>query len=330
MDITNLIVVDISQAKIDVENNKINKMSIMSNVAMDTNGEVFREFTDTAMNEAPGVFEGALARIDHDRSNTSTEESRGVRTGYGVYQNVRREGDMIFGDLYLWDCEQARKVLSIAQRTPHAVGNSIHTGGIVTEDKETGREIVQHLLPKTSYGFKPSVDLVEDPAATIGLFNSKKRKEKTMDYKDLTQASIVTNRPDLEEIFKAEGRKERDAEVKKLEQEKEELTKENDTLKVEKVKNELEILATKAVADSELPDYAKTDVFMKQLVQVKATKDITVEQGMKALIDDRILALGGEGGVKDNDEKGDVKQNKGKGTMDFADAFGTNKEGFQG
>jgi len=61
----------------------------------------------------------------------------------------------------------------------------------VVHEDENGIEIVEQLLSRTKFGFKPSIDLVEDPAATVSLYQDKrtksKSKENTMDFKDLTQ-----------------------------------------------------------------------------------------------------------------------------------------------
>lgn len=319
-DIRNLVLVDLKSSQINKETNTINRVSIMSSEAFDTEGKIFRRFTEDALNDAVTVFDGALARLDHDPNKTDEGESRGVNNSFGVYNNIRREGSLVFGDLSLWDCADARKVMSIAQRTPSAVGNSIHAGGKVYED-EDGVEIVQRLLPRTAFGLKPSIDLVEDPAATISLYqdmrnkSKSKTKENTMEFKDLTQESVRTNRPDLEKIFLNEGKKSRDEEVTKLEQEKKDLSEKLDNAQVKQAKSEKDVLVSKLVAESELPDYAKTDIFLRQLVTVKETKDgdktISVEDGIKALIQDRLAALE-PGGVHDNDEK-DVNQNKNKG-----------------
>jgi len=329
-DILNMTLVDLKSSQIDKDNNIIRKVAILSTEALDTDNKIFRKFTDRAMNDAITVFNGALARIDHDRDNQSTTESRGVRTGYGVYQNVRREGNKIFGDLHLWDCENARKVMSIAERTPNAVGNSIHAGGIIRENDD-GIEIVEQLTPRTKYGFKPSIDLVEDPAATISLYQSKrnktKKKENIMEWKDVTLDGIKTNRPDLYETVKAEGFSSRDSEIESIEQERDDISKKLDELQVKQSRSEREIMADRLLLESELPDYAKTDIFRSQLLSVKEIKDgdktISIEDGIKTLIQDRIDALE-PNGVHDNNEK-NISQDRKKGKVDdddFIDAFG--------
>lgn len=334
VDILNMTLIDLNASQIDKENNTIRHMAILAANAYDGDNRIFRKFTDNALNDAVEIFEGALARLDHDRENQSSVESRGVRTGYGVYQNLRREGDKVFGDLHLWDCEQARKVVSIAERTPNAVGNSIHAGGIMEED-EDGVEIIGQLMPRTKYGFKPSVDLVEDPAMAVGLFQSKKKaklKGNDMEFKDLTMETIKTNRPDLEKIFFDEGAKSRDEEVKTLMQERDDAVKKGDELEVKQAGAAREILVDRLIAESELPDYAKTDIFRRQLIDVKESKDgdktVSIEDGVKALIQDRIDTLE-PGGVRDNDEK-DISQDKGKkaeATKEkFVEAFSQNAD----
>lgn len=335
IDIENLVIIDLKASRIDKENNIISHVPFLTNEAFDTSGNVFRKFTDGALNDSVEIFENALARVDHDRENQSVVESRGVRSSFGVYQNIRREGNTVYGDLHLWDCESARKVMSIAERTPHAVGNSIHAGGKMRED-EDGVEVIERIMPRTSYGHKPSIDLVDDPAATISLLQNKRDKSKSnketeMKFEDLTQDTIRTNRPDLEKIFFDEGVKSRDKEVKNITQERDDAVKKADELEVKQAQTERELLADKVIAESDLPDYARTDVFRKQLMQVKEAKDgdriITIEQGMKALIDDRISTLDPDG-IHDSDEK-DVSQNKGKSnTKNFSTVFGASKSGF--
>lgn len=334
IDLRNTIMIDLKQSQIDTENNIIRRLAIMSDVAHNTAGEVFRRFTDGALSDAVEVFNGAIARIDHNRLITDGGDERGVNSGYGVYNNIRREGNRIFGDLQLWDCSDARKVMSIAQRTPNAVGNSIHTGGIGEED-EDGVEVIQKLLPRTKYGLKASIDLVEDPAATISMYQNKKtsnnNKEKTMEWKDITLETLRTNKPDIYESIKKEGSASRDKEVKTLTQEKKDATKKADDLEVKQSKSNREILVSKALEDSELPDYAKTDILYQQLMDVKGSKNgdktITVEEGIKNLIQDRMDVIEPRG-VEGNGEKSIIQSKRAKSgdgisDDDFIDACGS-------
>jgi len=328
IDITNVTVINLKVAKIDVENGIIHKMSIMSNQAVDTSGKVFRRFTDDAMRDALVIFEGAMARIDHDRDAINAGNDRGVKTGYGVYKNIVMDGDMIFGDLHLWDCPEAKKVLSIAQKTPNAVGNSIHTGGIVAST-DGGIELVKKLLPRNKAGHLASIDLVDDPSATLSMFNDKRNvqneRKNDMEWKDITAESLKTNRPDLHEAIKTEGYNSRNGEIKTITQERDDVAKKCDALAVKQASTEREILVNKLVAESELPDYAKTDIFLGQLLDVKEVKKgdkvTTVEDGIKALIQDRIAALE-PCGVHGNGEK-DVRQSKDQKASDeeFVDTF---------
>ena len=147
-----------------------------------------------------------------------------------------------------------------------------------------------------------------------------------MEFKDLTQELVHTNRPDLENYFLDAGAKSRDDEVTKLEQERDAAVKENDELKIKQAKSKREILVDKAIAESDMPDYAKTDAFRKQLLQVKETKDgdktVSIEDGVKALIQDRMDVLD-PAGVTDNTGK-EINQSKQKGKVTnekFKDAF---------
>lgn len=347
--IDNVTLVDLKQSTIDKDNNIIRGVAILTTTALDKSDRIFRKFTDDAMNDAVSVFNGALARLDHDRETTDIPdgEGRGVRTGFGVYQNVRRNNGTVIGDLHLWDCPEAKKVMSIAERTPGAVGNSIHAAAIATEG-EDGVEVVQRLLPRTVQGLKVSVDLVEDPAATISLYQDRRKKlkdttnskENGMEFETITIGQLKTNRSDIYDTIKAEGFASRDDEVKTLTQERDEAKKgadeakkSADVLQVKQTRAEHEVLVDRILGESDLPDYAKTDVFHKQLMDVKESKDgdktVSVEDGIKALIQDRADTLEPEG-VRDNPSKDVALSKKNKVTVDeVADAFGSDDEYYQ-
>jgi hypothetical protein len=332
VNIDNTTIVDLKSSKIDSENMVIRRMSILSKNAYDRDGKVFRRFSDDAMTDALQVFNGAIARVDHDREITDSGASRGVKTGYGVFKDLTMSDGMIYGDLHLWDCPEAKKVLSIAQRTPSAVGNSIHTGGILGKS-EKGIEIIARLLNRNSSGNLPSVDLVDDPAATMGVFNSKpdnENKENDMEFKDITLEALKSNRPDLVKTLSDEGAKSRDEEVKTLTQEKEGLATKLDSVNIEMEKSKRNVMAEKLLSESDLPDYAKTDTFKKQLMEVSESKDgdkiITVEDKMKELIQDRLEATE-PNGVHENHEK-DLSQNKGDkvSNENFVETFSAQRE----
>ncbi|MCK5020488.1 MAG: hypothetical protein KAS32_25950 [Candidatus Peribacteraceae bacterium] len=307
----------------------------MSDVAYNTDGEIFRKFTDQALDSAVGVFEGAIARFDHDR-NATMEKPRGVATAFGVYQDVKREGDMIFGNLHLWDCADADKVASIAQNTPNAVGNSIHAGGICldSDDDGDGIETCIILMSRTETGLRSSVDLVEDPAATTGIYQNRIKKtvkqskeNPEMDWSKVTLAGLKANCPDLLQSITDAGVKQgtEDAEkisapkIEVLTQERDKAAKKADTLEAKDARTVQQSKANKVLAESELPDCAKTDVFMNQLLAVKEKKDgdttVSVEEGMKSLIQDRIVATT-PGGVIDNEEKDLLQDKTHKGTTE--------------
>lgn len=314
-DINSTIQVDLKESKVDMDSRVIRNVAILGKSSHDASGSVRRTFSDNALNEAVSIFEGALARLDHDRTATAP---RGVKTAFGAYQNVKRVGDKIFGDLVLWACPEADKVLSIAAKTPNVVGNSIHAGGKIRSDG--AQEIVESLLPRTRQGFKAAVDLVDDPAATTNLFES---KENEMDWTKITLDELKANRSDIYEAIVTEGKTARDSEVKDLtesrtavQSEVTSLKTENDTLKAKIAGIEKAALVEKVILESKMPAHAVTDVFKAQLMEVVESKDstgkvITVEDGMKILVKDRINAtktrgVHGNGGKEIFEDKNDL------------------------
>ena len=144
-----------------------------------------------------------------------------------------------------------------------------------------------------------------------------------MEWKDITVDGLKTNRPDLFQTMqtaaieqgKTEADKISEPKIKTLTEEKEKIEKEADTLKAKDARAVQTILANKLLAESELPDCAKTEVFTNQLLAVKEKKDgdkvVTAEEGMKALIQDRMDATDPEG-VVDNEERIIIQSKTGK------------------
>jgi len=333
-------VVNLNQIKFDKDENSLKRVAIMSNIAKDMNNNIIRRFTDEAMNDAVRVFQGCIARIDHNYEAGS--DGRGVSTGFGVFQNTRLESDKVYGDLQLWDCEDARKVASIAQRTPTAVGFSIHTAGILSENNEKDEDDIQvicGLLPRDTDGNLASIDLVDDPASTVSLFESKQKsvankENEVMDWSKVTIDALRANRHDIYQSILEAGIKSKSKEIAKLEQERDKAVKKADEVSVKLSAIEQKRSMEELLSEAELPDFAVTDAFKEQLLNVsqkkKDDKVITVVDQMKALIDDRknlVDANTGDGVTGNHSKtvsqskKGDVK------VEDVQETFGVNQEG---
>lgn len=339
VDFNNMTVVNLEQSMFDSDNNTIKGVSIMSDKAVDSNDKIIRRFTLDAMKDGINVFQGAIARIDHDYAGG--QDGRGVKTGFGVFENTRLDQGKIFGDLVLWDCDDAKKVASIAQRTPRSVGFSIHTAGILLESnsrEDKGVEVICKLLPRDTDGNKASVDLVDDPASTISLFESRDKnvnlETKEMDLTNVTAEALKANRHDIyQSIFEA-GAKGRDGEITKLTQERDDAVKKADEAEVKLAGINQSRLVERLLAESGLPEHAVTDTFKSQLLAVSQKKDGNdVEKQIKELIQDRKDLVGSsndENNVVSSHSKNVSQKKGGIDNDEFVGAFGQSQSGVIG
>lgn len=123
-----------------------------------------REYSDTAMRDAARLYEGARVRINHpDRRNPYRERS--LSEEFGTLKNVRLEGSRVKGDLHFVKSHpDAEWILERAERFPDKLGLSHNADG--KSSRRGGREVVESLSRVVS------VDLVNEPATTGGLFES--------------------------------------------------------------------------------------------------------------------------------------------------------------
>ncbi len=265
----------LKEAVIDRENKIIKDVVLLTKTSLNN-----REYTADCRRKALSLFEGAKAFYNHIKKG---ETHRDVRDLIGKYQNVREDGDKIKGDLHLIDGTES--LLSVAERMPDVVGNSIHGQG--RYKRENGKDIVDEITKVHS------VDVVTDPATTVSLFEEKTTKEgKTMEWKDITVTELQANRLDVYESITAEGAASRDEEIKTLKEERDSLKKENDVFKVKESLSTKKGLVEKALSESKLPKEAKTETFTSILMAVEEKKEgdktITVAEQIKTLIEDRM------------------------------------------
>jgi len=305
----------LAESKVDRENKIIHNVVLLTKHSLNTSGKINRTYTDDCLDKAVSVFEGAPAFIDHP-GDKEARSGRSVREQYGFYRGVKRIGEkLVADDLVLYDVPDAALVMSIAEKNPLSAGNSIHAAGRVRDRNSQGIEICEELLPRTKWGHRSSVDLVDDPATTRGIFESKQKGEVgDMEWKELTKEDLATNRADLVESIRQEGASSRDPEVKDI---KEKLTAAEtlvDGYKSKEVLAEKTVLMEKLLKESKLPVEAQTEVFKTTLMAVQEKKDgdktITVEAGIKALIEDRVTLLKPAGGVKNMGNGKVILENK--------------------
>jgi hypothetical protein len=122
-----------------------------------------RRYSPAALRDALRLYEGAKVNINHpDRAGNG---ERRVTDRFGVLRQVRLEADGIYADLhYLTRHPLAEMIAEAAERMPEALGLSHNAEGRTT--REDGVEIVEEITRVVS------VDLVSDPATTLGLFES--------------------------------------------------------------------------------------------------------------------------------------------------------------
>ena len=307
----------LSESKVDRENKIIHNVVLLTKNSLNTAGKVHRTYTDDCLDRAAVIFEGAPAFIDHPGSQAA-KSGRSVREQYGFYRGVKRIGEkLVADDLVLYDVPDAALVMSIAEKNPLSAGNSIHAAGRVK--MSGGIEIVEELLPRTKWGYRSSVDLVDDPATTRGIFESKQKGEVgDMEWAELTVKDLQDNRKDIIESIKTEGAVEgkasRDKEVTDISEKLKAAEILVDGYKAKEVLAEKTATMEKLLKESKLPVEAQTETFKGVLMAVQEKKDgekvISVEDGMKALIEDRETFLKPAGGVKNMGNGKTILENK--------------------
>lgn len=293
----------LGESKVDRESKIIHNVVLLTQNSLDASGKIHRTYTDDCLDKAATIFEGAPAFIDHP-GEKEARTGRSVREQYGFYRGVKRVGTKLMADdLVLYDVPDAALVMSIAEKNPLSAGNSIHAAGRVQPRNSQGIEICEELLPRTKWGHRSSVDLVDDPATTRGIFESKQKGEVgDMEWAELTKEDLTTNRKDLVESIKAEGATSRDGEVTTLTESLTAATVLVDGYKSKEVLAEKTTLVEKLLKESKLPVEAQTEIFKGVLMAVQEKKEgdvtINVEAGVKALIEERVTLLKPAGGVK--------------------------------
>lgn len=124
-----------------------------------------REYSDQAMRDAARLYEGSRVRINHP-SRREPYRERGLEEEFGVLRNVKVEGNRVRGDLHFVKSHpDADWILERAERFPNTIGLSHNADG--KSVNRNGRTVVESLSRVNS------VDLVNEPATTGGLFEAK-------------------------------------------------------------------------------------------------------------------------------------------------------------
>lgn len=145
--------------KIDHANGIIRGVKILGKVSK--NG---REYSEAAMKQAVGLYEGTRVNFDHPDKATPNA-SRSVKDWIGELRNVSKKGDGVYGDLHLIKSHpHAAAVMEAAEKFPTKFGLSHNAVGPTRRDGN--KTIVEGLQSVRS------VDLVQNPATNNSLFES--------------------------------------------------------------------------------------------------------------------------------------------------------------
>ena len=135
-----------------------------------------------------------------------------------------------------------------------------------------------------------------------------------MEWAELTRKDLETNRADIVESIKAEGVSSRDTEVKDLSEKLKASELLVDGYKSKEAIAGKRTLVEELLKESKLPAEAQTEIFKSTLMAVQERKEgdktITVEAGIKALIEDRETFMKPAGGVKNMGNSKTILENK--------------------
>ena len=145
-----------------------------------------RKYKPAALIEAKPLYEGAKVNVNHPKGGPLSP--RDYQDRLGVIRDVDfRAGEGLFGDLHFNPKHPLAEQLAWdAQHNPRNVGVSHNVMAQVSQDgDQTLVEAITHVQ---------SVDLVADPAATLGLYEHAQRETT---WEALSLESLAEHRPDL-------------------------------------------------------------------------------------------------------------------------------------
>lgn len=272
-----------------------------------------RTYTPEAMSGAVSLYEGCKCYINHDTYSETMTGRRSVQNLAGRFRSVRYDESQnkLKADLFpVMSMEGGKILVNVANDAPDIAGFSHRAAGIITKDN--GREVVEKIKRVLS------VDLVAEPATTQGMFEDiESERNNEMEWEDISPKELKKHRHDIYEDILAEGVKSRDDEVKKLTEEKTQVEKQLDEMKVTNTLREKEASVDKLLSESELPKEAVTDLFRKMCHEAKPEEKQTFEEAVQLLIEDRkgalkLTGVRNMGSEKDltSRKKGDVDEEK--------------------
>ena len=254
-----------TEAKVDCIQEGKSKRYVIRNVAMlaevSKNG---RKYPAKVQREAVPIFEGIKAYADHP-TKANENEPRRVKDLIGRYRDVYFDEGKVktFGDLHLMPTDLVTGyIVPIAESDPSAVGSSINVYGNM-DSKGTVEKITKGR----------SVDVVTEPAATQGLYESvDKSKDKITDKGEENMAikkeDVLSDENLMEELREhilgeqevLQSYEAKDNKIKEQDEKIRGLEEENAKLKLAESTRVTETEIDGLLAKSKLPDDAKKEI----------------------------------------------------------------------
>ncbi|MBA7493381.1 hypothetical protein ES702_03939 [subsurface metagenome] len=125
-----------------------------------------RDYSERALEDTARLSEGIKVYSDHDLS----EGTRSINDLIGFISNTRIQDNVVRGDFHYLN--HSDLIEGSVERNPNLVGFSIHSYASDARYRDDGRLQVNDMVKMRS------VDLVSDPGAVSGLFESKQGKGK--------------------------------------------------------------------------------------------------------------------------------------------------------
>ena len=169
-------------AKVDRANKVIRHVKILGKDSRN-----LREYTAGARMEAATLYEGMSVNLNHP-TKEAIKRSRGIEEKWGWLEGITNEDDGVYGDLHYLDKHQyTPQLLELAERNPKQFGLS-HNADCAGH--RVGRKEVIESVEKVR-----SVDVVQRPATTSGLFESILEMDGMADFDPRAMADKATGFP---------------------------------------------------------------------------------------------------------------------------------------
>jgi hypothetical protein len=123
-----------------------------------------REYSDTALKQAARFYDRLGVNLNHPERQ-KTDGARAVEDGFGWLESIDVRADGVYGDLHYFRAHPCADVIvEAAVRNPRRFGLSHHAEGRVMQHQ--GKLVVESIESVRS------VDVVQNPATNLGLFES--------------------------------------------------------------------------------------------------------------------------------------------------------------